>query len=105
MDLENITINNKEFRKILETNKKSQLVVMSIDDDIPKEIHQNSDQFIRVEKGTIDVFLWKGKKYEKYTLMDGYSITIPMGTYHYVRKTYLSDPPAKIYTIYSPPVH
>ena len=52
-NIEEISLKNKNFRKVLYTAKNSQLVAMSLKpgEDIGKEVHQ-LDQFIRCESGT-----------------------------------------------------
>lgn len=101
VNIEQETLNNTEIRKILNTSKHQQLVVMHIPvgGDIPMEVHYHVDQFIRIESG-------KGKAvtdYGDYHLSDGMAITIPSGTTHQIINT--GDVPLKIYTIYSPPEH
>ena len=52
-NIENLSIKNNYFRKVLFTTKNMQLVVMSLlpDENIPLEIHKEHDQFIKIEKG------------------------------------------------------
>lgn len=104
-DIEKETVDNKFFRKVLYTAKNQQIVVMCIapDSDIPKEIHDKSDQFIRIEKGTGSLHLGENEEY-KYDLKDGVAFDIPAGTYHRVINN-SSDQPLQLYTIYSPPHH
>jgi len=47
------TANNENFRKVLFTSELSQLVVMCLKsgEEIGMEVHNNIDQFIRVESG------------------------------------------------------
>jgi len=103
-NIENETINNKFYRKVLFTSKYQQLVLMSIKpgQDIDYEIHNDNDQFIRVEKGC-GVLLIGPKKETKFKLFDGVSVTIPAGTWHQIINT--CDEDLKLYTIYSPPHH
>lgn len=98
-DLEEETIKNTNFRKVLFTTKYQQLVLMSIDKLIGKEMHEDTDQFIRIEEGKAVVVI-NGKNI---TLEAGSSITIPAGSYHTVYNT--GTRPLKLYTIYSPPHH
>ncbi|KKT84412.1 MAG: hypothetical protein UW81_C0002G0032 [Candidatus Giovannonibacteria bacterium GW2011_GWC2_44_9] len=51
-NIEKLSLENENFRKVLYTAKNSQLVVMSLKsgEDIGEEIHQ-LDQFIRCESG------------------------------------------------------
>ena len=53
-NIETMSIENTFFRKVLSTQAHSQLVVMCLQpgEDIGTEVHDQEDQFIRVEKGT-----------------------------------------------------
>ncbi len=99
-NIEKLTLENTNFRKVLYTAHNSQLVLMSIavNDDIGEEIHQ-LDQFIRIESGRGKVIL-DGIEHE---IEDDTAIVIPAGTKHNVINTGVSD--LKLYTIYSPPEH
>ena len=110
INLEDKTLSNKYYRKVIATTKNMQLVLMSLkkNDFIKLENHKNTTQLIRVEKGTIKIKL--GNKNPKtlndlksYKLQNGDSIIIPPNTYHYVENT--GSNTAKLYTIYSPPEH
>jgi len=99
-NLEKDTVENDNFRKVLNTTEKSQLVVMSLlpHEDIGEEVH-NVDQFIRIEKGEGQAIL-DGTEYE---IEDDFAVVIPAGTRHNIINT--SDKPMKLYTIYTPPEH
>ena len=101
-NIEDDSINNTNFRKVLFTGKDMQVVVMSIkpEGDIGLETHSDTDQFIRVEKGEGKVIM-NGKET---SISDGTAFVIPQGTEHNVVNTSDSDD-LKIYTIYSPPHH
>jgi len=99
-NIEQESLDNEAFRKVLYTSSYMQLVVMSLPagGDIGEETH-GLDQFIRVEAG-------KGKAVlngEEYELGDGFAVVIPAGTLHNIVN--LSDTPLKLYSIYSPPHH
>jgi len=101
VDIEKVTKENKNFRKVLYTAKNSQLVVMSLrpGEEIGKEVHE-LDQFIRIEKG-------KGKAVfdgVEHKIEDDYAIVIPAGARHNIINT-SKDKEMKLYTIYSPPEH
>jgi len=101
VDIEDVTKENKNFRKVLYTAKNSQLVVMSLGpgEDIGEEVH-DLDQFIRIEKG-------KGKAVldnVEHKIEDDYAVVIPAGTRHNIINT-SDDKELKLYTIYSPPEH
>ena len=100
-NIEKITLENKDFRRVLYTAKNSQLVVMSLKpgEEIGEEIHQ-LDQFLRVEAG-------KGKAVfndVESLIGDGSAIIVPAGTKHNIINT-SADSDMKLYTIYSPPNH
>jgi len=101
-NIEEITLNNKYFRKVLFTGQNMQLVVMSIDpnEDIGSEIHNQNDQFLRVEAGEGQVIIdgQEGK------IEDGSAIIIPAGAEHNIINT-SPDKPLKLYTLYAPPHH
>ena len=101
-NIENITLKNNNFRKVLYTAKNCQLVVMSLKkkENIGMEIHKNVDQFFRIEKGN-GIVIMGGKKHK---ISDGMSFIIPAGMEHDVINT-SSTEPMKLYTIYSPPQH
>lgn len=101
VNIEKKTLNNSNYRKVLFTTPQMQLVVMNIkkNQDIPKEKHSKTTQFIRIEKGDAMVEIGNSKYY----LKDNDSIIIPAGTWHYVKNTGTTT--LKLYTIYSPPEH
>ncbi len=100
-NIEKVTEENDNFRKVLYTAKHSQLVVMSLlpNEEIGEEVHA-LDQFIRIEKGAGKAALDGAE----HAIADGYAIVIPAGTRHNIINTSTAEP-MKIYTIYSPPEH
>lgn len=101
VDIEEATIKNDSFRKVLFTAQNSQLVLMSLKpgEEIGAETH-DLDQFIRVESGRGTARL-NGKEYP---IQDGSALVIPAGTRHNVINNGKEDA-LKLYTIYSPPEH
>lgn len=101
-NIEKLTIDNTNFRKVLYTGQHAQLVLMSLESNeaIGTEVHAIVDQFFRVETGEGKV-LMNG---EERVVKDGDAFIIPAGTEHNVINT-SSDKPLKLYTIYSPPHH
>ncbi len=100
--IEGLTVENKQFRKVLYTGKHSQLVLMSLlpNEEIGMEVHKENDQFFRFEKGTGKVII-DGNEYE---VGDGVAVVVPAGAQHNVINT--SDSKGlKLYTIYSPAHH
>ncbi len=101
INIEQETLNNNNFRKVLYTTKNIQLVVMSLlpNEEIGTETH-HLDQFFKVEIGSGKAVL----DGEEYIISNGYAVIIPAGVEHNIINT---DPVAhmKLYTIYSPPNH
>lgn len=100
-NIEQDTLENENFRKVLYTAKNMQLVVMSIaaGEEIGLETHPEHDQFIRVDAGSAKAIL-NGEESE---LMDGSCVIIPAGVEHNIVNT--GENALKLYTIYSPPEH
>lgn len=100
-NIENDTINNNNFRKILYTGKNLQLVLMSLKsgEEIGEETHNDNDQFFRFEKGEGKVII----NDTEYEVKDGDAIIIPAGSKHNIINTNKEE--LKMYTIYSPPHH
>ncbi len=100
-NIERETLENDNFRKVLYTGEYSQLVVMSLlpGEDIGKEVHEDRDQFIRIESGKGIAFI-NGIETE---IEDDYAIVIPAGAEHNITNT--GDTKMKLYTVYSPAEH
>jgi mannose-6-phosphate isomerase-like protein (cupin superfamily) len=96
-----VTLANDYFRQVLFTGKYSQLVVMSLlpGEEIGEEVHDNVDQFFRIEKGNGKVIM-NGEETE---FGEEFAIIVPAGTKHNVINT--GSEPLKLYTIYSPANH
>lgn len=101
-DIEELTLQNNHFRKVLYTSKHSQLVLMSLrpGEDIGEEVHTGNDQFFRFEKG-VGKCIIDGNEYE---LKDGVAIIIPSGSRHNIINISETED-LKMYTIYSPAHH
>src|SRR5665647_3757103 len=80
IDIEEATLENGNFRKVLYTSKHSQLVLMSLkpEEDIGMEVHEENDQFFRFEKGQGTCVI-DGNEYE---LSDGVAVVVPAGAQH-----------------------
>ena len=100
-DIEKLTEENGDYRRVLYTGKHVQLVLMSLapGEEIGEEVHENTDQFFRVEKGNGEV--WIDGKRTKIKSDD--AIVVPAGARHNVINT--DHKPLKLYTLYSPPKH
>jgi mannose-6-phosphate isomerase-like protein (cupin superfamily) len=101
-NIENYTLKNENFRKVLYTSKHLQLVFMTLKtgEEIGEEVHIGIDQFFRFESG-------KGKCIidgNEFSVSDGDVIIVPAGSRHNVINTDTSKE-LKMYTIYAPPHH
>lgn len=101
-DIEQQTLENDNFRKVLYTGRNSQLVLMSLlpGEEIGLETHPDNDQFFRFEAGRGKVVI-DGNEHQ---VEDGVAVIIPAGAEHNVVNTSDSEE-LKMYTIYSPPHH
>lgn len=101
-DIEQLTLENSNFRKVLYTGKHSQLVLMSLlpNEEIGAEAHDNVDQFFRFESGEGKAVL----NGEEITFKANDVVIIPAGTTHNIINT-SATVPLKLYTIYSPANH
>ena len=100
-NIEQLTVENTNFRKVLYTGPCSQLVLMSIapNEDIGEEVHE-LDQFIRCEAG-------QGKAVldgVEHAISDGFAIVVPKGAMHNIINTSATES-LKLYTVYSPANH
>ncbi len=100
-NIEEQALENDNFRTVLYTDERVQLVVMSLNpsEDIGEEVH-NLDQFIRVEEGEGKAIL----DGEEHSIKDGSVVVIPEGVRHNIINTSASEY-MKLYTLYSPPAH
>jgi mannose-6-phosphate isomerase-like protein (cupin superfamily) len=102
VNLEQKTLDNENFREVLFTTERSQLVVMTLqpNEDIGMEVHEDHDQFIRVEAGVGKAIIDD----DEFELADGSAIVIPAGANHNVINT-SAEEKMKLYTVYTPPEH
>jgi mannose-6-phosphate isomerase-like protein (cupin superfamily) len=101
-NIEQLTLENDNFRRVLYTASHSQLVLMSLkpNEDIGLEVHEENDQFFRFESGRGRVII----DGNEYVVKDGSAIVVPAGAEHNVVNV-SSDEALKLYTIYSPAHH
>jgi mannose-6-phosphate isomerase-like protein (cupin superfamily) len=100
-NIEQLTEDNTLFRKVLYTGHNLQLVLMALQpgDEIGEEVHDDRDQFFRIEAGAGTIVI-DGVKHQV-KADDG--IIVPQGARHNVIAS--GDEPLKLYTIYGPPEH
>lgn len=92
---------NRDFRRVLYTGQHMQLVLMTLQpgEEIGAEVHEDTDQFFRVEDGTGEVYI----DGHQARIESGVAIVIPAGARHNIKN--LGETPLKLYTLYAPPHH
>jgi mannose-6-phosphate isomerase-like protein (cupin superfamily) len=101
-NIEEETLKNTDFRRVLYTGKYSQLVLMCLrpQEEIGMETHDDVDQFFRFEEGEGYVVIDKVRT----AVRDGSGVIVPSGAEHNVVNSSKTKM-LKLYTIYSPPEH
>jgi mannose-6-phosphate isomerase-like protein (cupin superfamily) len=101
-NIESLTVENSDFRRVLYSGPHSQLVLMSLrpDEEIGMEVHEENDQFFRFERGQGKVII-DGNEYD---VKDGDAVVVPAGAQHNVINSSGSEA-LRLYTIYSPAHH
>ena len=99
-NIEDLTVDNEDFRRVLYTATNCQLVVMALKpgEEIGMEVHK-LDQFFRVEEG-VGAAVLNGDRTE---IRAGFAVLVPAGTNHNIVNT--GTMPLKLYTLYAPPNH
>jgi mannose-6-phosphate isomerase-like protein (cupin superfamily) len=100
-NIDRATVENEDFRRVLYTGKNLQLVLMTLQpgDEIGEEVHEDRDQFFRIEEGSgvVDIDGVENR------VEDDFAVIVPAGARHNVRNT--GSEPLRLYTIYGPPEH
>ena len=100
-NIEERTVGNDDFRRVLYTGKHLQLVLMTLQpgEEIGSEVHADRDQFFRIEEGegAVDIDGVANP------VSDDFAVIVPAGARHNVRNT--GDKPLRLYTLYGPPEH
>ena len=101
--IEKQTLENTCFRQVLFTGKHAQRVVMCLGpgEEIGNEMHENVDQFFRIEQGEASFVFNEG---QEHPVAHGDVVMVPAGTYHNVINTSKTEL-LKLSTLYSPPNH
>lgn len=106
-DIERETVDNATFRTVLFTGTRMQLTVMSLaaGEDIGSEVHDDGDQFLRVEQGTgrLELGGSADSPEETHDLEADWAGVVPAGVRHNVVNT--GEGELKLYSIYAPPEH
>lgn len=100
-DIEGRTGKNRDFRQVVYTGPNLQLVLMALGpgEDIGDEVHEDTDQFFRLEEGKGEAWI----NGHVTSLESGMAVLIPAGTRHNIRNT--GQQPMRMYTLYAPPHH
>jgi mannose-6-phosphate isomerase-like protein (cupin superfamily) len=100
-DIEKVTVENEDFRRVLYTGQHLQLVLMTLrpGEEIGSEVHPDRDQFFRIEEGegVVDIDGVENP------VSDDFAVIVPAGARHNVRNT--GSAPLRLYTLYGPPEH
>jgi mannose-6-phosphate isomerase-like protein (cupin superfamily) len=96
-----LALANNNFRKVLFTNKYSQVVLMSIlpGEDIGQEVHAGVDQVLVFVQGAGEAVI----NSERHDIAAGDLFAVPAGTEHNFINT--GNAAMKLFTVYSPPEH
>jgi mannose-6-phosphate isomerase-like protein (cupin superfamily) len=101
INIDKETISNTNYRRVIFTAEKLQLVLMNIQpgDEIGEETHEDGDQFIRIEQGRCKVIL----NDEEYIAETDSGIIIKANVKHNIIN--IGTDELKVYSIYCPPEH
>ncbi len=107
INIEKVTLENNTFRTALWTGKNLQLTVMSIEpgDDVCLEVHDDHDQFLRIEKGSALVKMGPSEDNldQEWHASDDDAIFVPAGIWHNIINS--GKEALKLYSIYAPAEH
>ncbi len=100
-DVVSLARENENFRQVLFTTDRSQLVLMSIPvgAEIGEEVHDGIDQVLAFVDGVGEAVLAG----ERRPVRAGSVVVVPAGTLHNILAT--GGVPLKLYTVYTPPEH
>lgn len=106
IDVERLTLRNPNYRTTVWTTDQLQLTLMSIPvgGDVGLELHDDVDQFFRIESGTALVTMGTREKLDYVKQAGpGMSVLIPSGTWHNIVN--VTREPLKLYSLYGPQQH
>ena len=107
VNIDNFSQNNQNFRTALWTGNHLQLTLMSIPvgGDIGLEMHEDVDQFLRIENGCALVMMGECRDNMTYRqkIDNHYAIIVPAKTWHNIIN--IGNCPLKLYSVYAPYNH
>lgn len=100
-NVQQLALENNNFRKVLFTNEHSQVVLMSLPpgEDIGREVHETVDQVLVFVKGAGEAVVGT----DTHKIGPGDMFVVPAGTEHDFTNT--GKEALKLFTVYSPPEH
>lgn len=100
-NVQQLALENNNFRKVLFTNEHSQVVLMSVlpGEDIGREVHKTVDQVLVFVKGAGEALVGQ----DTHVIQPGDMFVVPAGTEHDFTNT--GNEALKLFTVYSPPEH
>lgn len=106
-NIEQLTLDNENFRTVVFTGGHTQLTMMRLapGEDIGLEVHPHLDQFVRLEQGRARVEFGSSKDQieETHEVEEDWALIVPAGVWHNVVN--IGDQEVKLYSLYSPPEH
>src|SRR3712207_1514762 len=100
-DVVRLAAENEDFRRVLYTTERSQLVLMAVQpgDEIGEESHEGIDQVLAFVAGEGEAVVEGARS----PIRQGSVVVIPSGTRHNFVAT--GQTPLKLFTVYTPPEH
>ena len=106
-DIERATKENTNYRAVAWSGRYLQVTLMSIPvgGDIGLEAHPETDQFLRLDRGTgrVQMGAAKDKLDFEREVSNGWCVLVPAGTWHNITNT--GATPMQVYAIYAPVHH
>lgn len=106
VNIEDLTLQNENFRTTAWTGQQLQMTLMTIlpGQDIGLEVHDDHDQFLRIEQGLARVEMGPTETdLQIWSAEDDFAIFVPAGTWHNIINT--GEDSLKLYSIYAPAEH
>jgi mannose-6-phosphate isomerase-like protein (cupin superfamily) len=107
VNIEDLTLQNDNFRTVGWTGSNMQMTVMTIQpgDDVGLEVHDDHDQFLRIEEGIGFVQMGPSRLELNFEadVEDGSAVFVPAGSWHNITNT--GQDPLRLYSIYAPGEH
>jgi len=106
LNIEEATLENENFRTTAWTGSYLQMTLMTIQpgSEIGLEVHDDHDQFLRIEQGMARVEMGPTETdLQTWDAADDFAIFVPAGSWHNIINT--GSDALKLYSIYAAPEH